>query len=126
MGRIEPWSSEFAYLVTPEELQCVQSADRAWAIFVGDDPIAIAGIEIYSVGSNTAFAWMIRCPALVKHKIAFAKLSRQFFRELKSVYSNVYGVVHCENANSQQWLKWLGFKLVPAEGQDFLFFVENK
>lgn len=124
MVKVEEWRSEFEGLVSPEELKCIREADYVWAIFGGGMLGAVVGVQIYSVGADTAFVWMIPFPAINLWKKSAARLSKRFVAELQERYSCIYGGTGCDNLVSQQWLRWLGFDL--HANKEFVYFSKVK
>lgn len=102
---------------TVEDLlgRSVEQAELAWAGLVNDKVACIFGVTGASIISETGFPWMIGTGLIEKHAKAFLRRNRPIVATMLARYPYLKNYVDARNAKAIEWLRWLGFTLLPVE-----------
>ena len=77
-------------------------------------------------GVNNGIIWLVATDDIAAHPVAFFRLSRRIFNNLKEGYSLLENYVHVNNTLSIRWLKWLGFTIEPPQNNFHHVYFTNK
>ena len=66
-------------------------------------------------GVNGGVVWLVGTDEIAKHPVMFYRLSKKIFERLSDGYERLFNYVDARNILSLRWLKWLGFKIEPAQ-----------
>lgn len=94
--------------------KCVAETDMAWAGMVDDEVACIFGVTGASLLSETGYPWLIGTDLIEQHAKAFLKRNRKMVGVMLERYPYLTNYVDVRNAKSIQWLRWLGFAILPA------------
>lgn len=95
--------------------KCVSDAEMAWSGMVDDEVACIFGVTGASVLSETGYPWLIGTDLIEQHAKAFLKRNRKMVGLMLARYPVLKNYVDVRNEKSIQWLRWLGFVILPAE-----------
>jgi hypothetical protein len=93
----------------------VANADMAWAGMVGDKVACIFGVTGASVLSETGHPWMIGTDLIAQHAKAFLRRNRKMVGVMLARYPYLMNYVDVRNTKAIEWLKWLGFSILPPQ-----------
>lgn len=99
--------------LSPEQAiaMSLENSDISWRVMLEEEPIAIWGWRLDSFITGSASVWMFSYPAADRHKVFFARKSRELMNELLVLLSSLTCEVHAEHTTAVRWLRWLGFTL---------------
>lgn len=86
----------------------------AWAGLVGDEVACIFGVRGASMLSETGYPWLIGTNLIEQHAKAFLRRNRAIVQIMLDTYPHLTNYVDARNGAAIQWLKWLGFAMLPA------------
>ena len=86
----------------------IAASEKGYAVFCNGELCAIFGV-------SGGVIWLVGTDTISKHPIAFYRISRLCFKNLCKGYSRLENFVDARNFLSLRWLKWLGFKIEPAQ-----------
>jgi hypothetical protein len=105
------------------------AADWCNVVTVDEVPAVIYGVtktNIEGVGSP----WMLATDDIGKICARFLIGSKREVERMRESYDWLYNKVHCDNAVSIKWLRWLGFEIYPdpcgADGKFLEFLMRPK
>ena len=84
----------------------VAASERGFAVFCDGELCAVFGV-------SGGVIWLVGSDTISEHPIAFYRLSRPFFLNLRKGYKRLENFVDARNFLSLRWLKWLGFNVQP-------------
>lgn len=87
----------------------VDTAERAYAVTVGGDLLAICGVRRHGVLQGLLFA--LTTYHVESHRSTFLRLSRVIVDSLGQGYTTLMGFVDEDYTRAHRWLNWLGFDL---------------
>lgn len=93
----------------------VAQAEMAWAGLVNDKVACIFGVTGASLLSETGFPWMIGTHLVESHAKAFLRRNRPIVAQMLARYPYLKNYVDVRNSKAIEWLRWLGFVILPAE-----------
>ena len=73
------------------------------------------GVGMLSILSNIGVPWMLGTSLMDEHAHHFLRKSRKWINKVKEEYPLLINYVDARNVMSIRWLKWMGFKMFPAE-----------
>lgn len=85
-----------------------------WAVRSRGELLAIMGYAMPEIVGRTATPWMVSSTAAERHRIAFARASRQVITEMRREFTTLENWVDARHRRSIEWLRWLGFTIHPA------------
>ena len=90
---------------------------HSWAGFVDERFACMWGLVPLTLLSDSAYLWLIVNELIDDHKFVFIRHSQIEMAKMLEIYPTIVG--HCDRRHirSMQWLKWLGAKFDPMEGQ---------
>jgi hypothetical protein len=94
--------------------QSVRLSDMAWAGLVDDEVACIFGVRGASMLSETGYPWLIGTDLIERHAKAFLRRNRAIVQIMLERYPYLTNYVDVRNGAAIQWLKWLGFTMLPA------------
>lgn len=77
-------------------------------------PFAIFGVAPRSALSETGIPWLLGSDDIEQHRRAFLRHGRVFVAAMLDMYPHLENYVDARNTTSIEWLKWLGFDILPA------------
>ena len=80
-----------------------------------EKPVCIFGHCPTSLLSSSTSPWLLGTDDLPLHSREFLKLSKLYVDELGKHFRLMFNYVDERNTTSVRWLKWLGFRVYPAE-----------
>ena len=86
----------------------IAHSERGFAVELHDRIAAIFGV-------NDGVVWLVGTDEIAKHPVMFYRLSKKIFQRLSDGYDKLFNFVDNRNTLSLRWLKWLGFKIEPAQ-----------
>lgn len=98
----------------------VASSDAAYAYYCGEELLCFWGYRIEDNHWEMVNVWCLSTPAVFRHKIAFARASKEVNRMLGNVFPKMRVAVHEDYATSRYWLEWLGFRATGTWGKSFI------
>lgn len=78
-------------------------------------PFAIFGVAARSLMSDTGVPWLLGSDDLVTHRRPFLRHGRVFVSAMLDIFPHLENYVDARNTTSIEWLRWLGFDILPAE-----------
>jgi hypothetical protein len=93
----------------------VARAEFAWTGLVDDEVACIFGVTGASLLSETGYPWMIGTQLVELHAKAFLRRNRPMVAKMLERYPYLKNYVDTRNGKAIEWLKWLGFTVLPAE-----------
>lgn len=95
-------------------------------IFVADgEPIVVYGVCRAAHDADEGVPWMVATPQIERVPREFLAASKREIERMRSGFSELRNVTHRDNAVSQKWLQWLGFRIgtqpVGPGGQLLMF-----
>lgn len=103
---------------TPEEAIAhgLEISMDAWTAFVDGDPICIFGVAPLSIVDCHGAPWMIGTVDLERHAMGFLRRSKKVVDQvIFRRWDRLTNFVDARNETAIQWLKWLGFDILPPE-----------
>lgn len=104
----------------------------AKTIMVDDEPAAMFGVSDLNRLTGKGVPWLLGTSKIERVSYRFLKGSKVYLKDMLSGFSCLENWVDARNTVSIQWLKWLGFDMMPSEpyghfGLPFhRFYMENK
>lgn len=95
--------------------RCVRRAEMAWSGMVDDEVACIFGVEGASLLSETGYPWMIGTDLIERHAKPFLRRNRKMVGVMLERYPYLINYVDARNTKAIEWLRWLGFAILPAE-----------
>ena len=90
---------------------------KSWSVFGQIDGkfqcIAIFGVCDYPGYDGVGCPWLLASDALAEIPMTILRASKKFLAEMHQDYPVLCNFVHHENTTSINWLKWLGFSVLP-------------
>lgn len=98
--------------------------DKCWTVEYRSKVIAMFGVAKANNGEGVP--WMLASEDLKKIKKSFLKECHQYVERMFDGYEVLTNCVWSQNTIHIQWLRWLGFKFLPAKpmGYDGELFYE--
>lgn len=87
----------------------VRFSSHAWAGTVDGEVACIFGVAPVNLLAGKGAPWLLGTELIERHAIAFLRRNRSYIRIMLSMYNHLENHVDCRNAQSIQWLRWLGF-----------------
>lgn len=99
-------------------------SEYCWTVQWGNKVVAMFGVS--RIDDVTGVPWMLASEDLKKIKKSFLRECHQYVSKMSEGYEVMTNCVWVENDIHVQWLKWLGFKFLPAKpmGYDGELFYE--
>lgn len=98
----------------------VASSDAAYAYYCNEELLCFWGYRIEDNCGDMVNVWCLSMPPVFRHRIAFARASREVNRMLGLLFPKMRVAVHEDYATSRYWLEWLGFKPTGTWGKNFI------
>lgn len=86
----------------------IAHSERGFAALLDGRVIAIFGV-------SSGVVWLVGTDEISEHPVTFFRLSKKIFERLSDGYDFLFNYVDRKNILSLRWLKWLGFKIEPAQ-----------
>lgn len=93
----------------------VRNAEMAWAGLVDDKVACIFGVTGASFLSETGYPWMIGTHLVERHAKPFLRRNRPIVKTMLNRYPYLKNYVDVRNIKAIEWLRWLGFTILPPE-----------
>jgi hypothetical protein len=78
-------------------------------------PFCIFGVAPRSPLSETGIPWLLGSDDLVTYRRPFLRQGRMYVGAMLSLFPHLENYVDARNTTSIEWLKWLGFDIMPEE-----------
>ncbi len=103
------------YGMTPEESvrRNLAASSESWTMFAGADALAMFGVAPISLISRQGEFWIVSTTHICNHRLAFARMCRQFLPRLLRDWDEVLGVLEHNRADVVRWAEWLGVQITP-------------
>lgn len=77
-------------------------------------PFAIFGVAPRSLVSETGIPWLLGSDDVCTHQKVFLRQGRMYVGAMLNLYPRLENYVDARNTTSIEWLRWLGFDILPA------------
>ena len=104
--------------------QSVSASPEPYVGLHEDQALCMFGVAELSILDNKGIPWMLSSDELKDHARPFLRGSRMYIDLMKEKYPFMVNFVDARNRAAIRWLRWLHFKLLPAEplGPDQMLF----
>lgn len=89
--------------------------EKMWAGEVDGQIVVLAGVSSSQERPDIGVPWMMSSPVMDEVAIPFLKENRWVVDEMKEEHLLLTNFVDARNVKAIRWLKWLGFRILPAE-----------
>lgn len=136
-NRLEAGATEYAILAVAEDMrqtdrneiwaadhleplaclrESVKRSDLLWTVIINDVPAAIGGVSPLpeSLRSRAGVCWMLGTDAIKTVPDWFLFQTQVILGAMLMKYDYLSNFVDARNEVCLRWLKWLGFKIMPA------------
>lgn len=103
----------------------IESSAWAYTGYYENRPAVIWGVKASSMVSGYGYLWLISTKICDEHPFLFARHSRLFVDQIKSVFPVLHGMVERKYVRSQKWLRWLGFTIYDTGDPIYLEFTNR-
>ncbi len=90
----------------------ISRSTRSWTVMINDTPEAMMGVVDLGY---TGIPWLLATDRLNSISKSLLMNSRKYVNYMLEVNNLLQNYVYAENIASIQWLKWLGFEVLPPE-----------
>jgi hypothetical protein len=106
--------------------RCLIQTSSLWVGMVNNELICTWGLIPPTLLSDRAYLWLYTTDKIEDHKFLFIRHSQRAVEDMLKEYPKLYGVTKVGGERTIQWLKWLGAKFDPPEGQLLPFVIRKK
>lgn len=82
---------------------------------VNGEPIAIFGVGVQSLFSETGVPWMFATNGVQRYPTTFIRQSREVVRAWRAHYRYLGNYVDASNVLAVKWVQWMGFDIQPMQ-----------
>lgn len=100
---------------------CLLMSTAIWAGFIDGELACIWGVIPPTLMSNQAYLWLYTTDVIKEHQFVLIRHSQRVMEEILKEYSSVVGHAIIGSDKSIRWLKWLGAKFGPPQGEALPF-----
>ena len=93
----------------------VKYTKQSWTGLANGRVVCMFGIAQPSILSYAGTPWLLGSEELPKHFRTFLRGNKIYIKAIKKEFEFLENYVDTRNVIAIRWLKWLGFKLNPAE-----------
>jgi len=101
---------------SPEDAirMAIRGSEWSFAGIVGGDVLSIFGLGGRTLLDSVGVPWALVSEQATEHRTTFLKLSRVYLDRMKQDYSVLANLVDKRNIKAVEWLRWLGFDIMPT------------
>lgn len=101
---------------TLEELQGrLKTSPEVWTWIIDGEPVAIFGLDPYSLLGNVWHPWLVATDAVEKSPMLFLKTCKKVLPVLMEGGKTLLDYADSRDTRVLNWLRWLGFTIFPEE-----------
>jgi hypothetical protein len=104
----------------------VAGSDWAYAMYYGDELLCLWGVRFIDRIERRVSMWMLSCPAVNDHKIAFGRQSRKLLQLILTQATQIDVLVWVGYETTIAWLTRLGFRRQEAITEHFIIMRRGK
>lgn len=90
-------------------------SSHAWAGLVDGEVACLFGVGMTSLIGGVGAPWLLGTDLIARHGTAFLRRNRPHVAFMLSLYPKLENWVDARNGLAIEWLRWLGFSIMPAE-----------
>lgn len=101
---------------TPEQAmrRGLETSVFALTGLIDEAPVCMFGVAPASLLGGIGIPWMIATTAIERHQLTFLRACRPAVAEMRRMFPVLVNAVDARNVLTIRWLRWLGFRLLPA------------
>jgi hypothetical protein len=101
------------WAMTPEDAMRIgiTYGTHCWTVWADSDPLGMFGVREQALVIPSAELWMVCTRHIERHKIGFARVSKQIRDQLLARYETLTNLLDCGRPEVTRWAHWLGAEI---------------